>query len=195
MQISMNFYAKFDEIRSWLIDDPNFSTLYFALAGGQPYRTEPLKKFHDLSAEDCAAWGALWIDIFPFEATLGQFKASDQYRDRLALKFPYLEGGSLREGDLATLSGDPLRLKRWRSLFRRFRARTSAGMWVLHPDTGEKGFYKPLRYSSGVLDLIGAGQQLKTMTGLVVSVDKEPRSIPPSVKHMHHHGDAENWNQ
>jgi hypothetical protein len=97
----------------------------------------------------------------------------DRYADRLALDFPHMHDGFLREGCLGTLSEDPLRLKLWRSLIRYVRSRTISGMWVHNPDTGAKGLYKHLRYSPGVRELHGAGLQLKLVAGdNLVSIDE-----------------------
>lgn len=50
--------------------------------------------------------------------------------------------------------------KRWSTLARQVKKHTTAGMWVLNPVLGGKGFYKDARYTEGARDVLRQGKKL-----------------------------------
>jgi hypothetical protein len=168
VQITVSLFATRDEISDWLADQAGRFNLHFALVRYRPaFEVVPLPEWdEDAGRADAGPWREVWMDLRPVRHECrGQADFCDQNRDRLALMLPEVGPDGMREGDLGTLSEDPARLRVWRAVIRYFRQRTTAGMWVLNPDSGARGFYKHFRYSAGVAELHRQGLQLLPFAG------------------------------
>jgi hypothetical protein len=174
-------FATRDEIRDWLAYQAGRFDLHFALVRYRPeFEVVPLAAWGEFDQhKDAEHWREVWIDLRAVRHRCkGQMNCCSQNKDRLALQLPEMRPEGLREGDLGTLSEDEAHLRVWRAVIRYFRKQTTAGMWVLNPATRARGFYKNIRYSSGIAELHRQGLQLLPFAGGNRVFIEEPDTEP-----------------
>ena len=179
MQRSVEFYATPAEISAWLGHVHTRTPLQVAAIRFFPFRAVSLPstwKPDAITALDSSV-KALWIDITPLSTVHSAHSAcASANRQRLEIQLPEQRPDGLRVGCAATRSDDPERLRIWNSVLRQIRHHTTAGMWVLNPDTGAKGFYRRLRYSAAIVTLVSQGLSLLPVAGTNRVFLTEPRT-------------------
>lgn len=181
MQATVSVFATRDEIRDWLASQAGRFDLHFALVRYRPeFEVVPLAAWGEFDQFKAAEqWREVWIDLRAVRHRCkGQMDCCSQNKDRLALQWPEMRPEGLREGVLGTLSEDEVHLRVWRAVIRYFRKQTTAGMWVLNPSSRARGFYKNIRYSSGIAELHRQGLQLLPFAGSNRVFIEEPDTKP-----------------
>lgn len=181
MQITVSVLAVRDEIRGWLAYQAGRFDLHFALVRYWPtFEVMPLAEWGEYDQyKDAEQWREVWLDLRPIRHNCkGQMECCSQNQDRLALQLPEVRPEGLREGNLGTVSQDEAHLRVWRAVIRYFRKQTTAGVWVLNPSSGARGFYKNIRYSAGVAEQHRQGLHLLPFAGgnrvYIAEPDAEP---------------------
>jgi hypothetical protein len=71
----------------------------------------------------------------------------------------------LRESQFSASTNNALNRKAWTSLATKIKKVTTAGMWVINPETGANRFYKQCRFSNGAAELAKSGKRLLPVGG------------------------------
>jgi hypothetical protein len=76
-----------------------------------------------------------------------------------------LNEDGLRESQFSASTNNATHAKTWISLANQIRKATTAGMWVINPETGAKQFYKQCRFSPGAAAISRSGKKLLPVAG------------------------------
>lgn len=71
----------------------------------------------------------------------------------------------LKESQFSASTDNSTHGKTWTSLATQIKKATTAGMWVINPQTGTKQFYKQCRFSPGAASFFKSGKKLIAVAG------------------------------
>src|SRR5687768_3050471 len=71
----------------------------------------------------------------------------------------------LRESHFSASTDNAVQQKTWASLATQIKKATTAGWWVVNPQTGGKQFYKQCRFSPGAAEIAQSGKKLLPVAG------------------------------
>jgi hypothetical protein len=167
-QFSINVLATPYELLEWAVKWAESYSLFMAAIRLQPKWTMTAINAQGSSPQDTPAstCDQIWLSVDPFStggATYFETMANNPQRLTIAMSKESKEG--LRAGGIGTVSADERTLKIWGQIRGDLKQRTLAGLWVINPKTGDKGFYKNERYTLAVKRLADKGVKLFPVAG------------------------------
>lgn len=129
-----------------------------------------LERIVDLDDEEFAARSEnidmiLFCNSQPDLSAENTRELMDRNPDGMMLRIGRMKDNELRGSVLSARTDNEASLGVWREIAKKLRAITSAGAWVVNPNTGARTYSKKHRYTEGAKCLEAGGTRMKPVAG------------------------------